>query len=134
MNEERYRYYTCELKWNMNMWECTRTEGPRELHILSKDALVSQLIPIDKSSPKFVDPLILGYKLKKPVIVKNQYCLLYTSESVRNLRTFQNGTFPPVFTYICTCSHFDNGCVSLCQSFSSCSYCSSCPRSSYLRP
>jgi len=62
---EKYRYYVCELKWNA--WECKRNENPNELYIKSNDALVSQLIPINKQIPKFFDPLILSYKTQKPV-------------------------------------------------------------------
>jgi hypothetical protein len=67
--DEKFRYYVCELKWNV--WECAKSEAPSAPHTLSKGALCSQLIPIANWTPKFFDPLVLGYKLKKPILITN---------------------------------------------------------------
>lgn len=62
---EKYRYYVCELKWNT--WECNKKEHPNEIHQLTSGALASKLIPIDKRTPKILDPLILSLKTRIPV-------------------------------------------------------------------
>ncbi len=68
--EEKYRYYLCELKWNA--WECCRTETPHEIKDHAPSTLVTQLIPVVKWMPKFVDPLVLSYKTKKPILMKTR--------------------------------------------------------------
>lgn len=63
---ERTRFYACELKWNA--WNCRPTQ--EKIWKPAKDTLVTQLIPVSDWVPKFFDPLILSYELRKPVIVK----------------------------------------------------------------
>jgi hypothetical protein len=65
-NPERHRFYACELKWNA--WNCRPTE--EKIWKPANDTLATQLIPVGSWVPKFFDPLILSYSLRKPVFIK----------------------------------------------------------------
>ncbi len=65
-SEDRYRYYACELKWNA--WVCSPTT--QKTWEPTSGTLATSLIPILKWTPQFLDPLVLKYKVTKPVILK----------------------------------------------------------------
>lgn len=63
---DRTRYYACELKWNH--WECKQTK--EKTWSPAPDTLVTQLIPVNGYSPRFLDKAIITYKLQKSVSMK----------------------------------------------------------------
>lgn len=64
--DQRTRFYTCELK--SFLWDCRPTDSNAAP---SPSVVATVLIPVDARVPKFLDPLIVAYKVRnRPVIVK----------------------------------------------------------------
>ena len=65
-DEQRTRFYTCELK--SFLWDCRPTDS-NATH--SPSVVATALIPVDDRVPKFLDPLIVSYKVRnRPVMVR----------------------------------------------------------------
>lgn len=72
MDFDKYRYYTCELKWQG--WKCEQMGFYDQFDYpakkMSADALASKLILVSQSTPKTFDNLILRMKLTFPVTIE----------------------------------------------------------------
>lgn len=65
-DESRTRFYTCELK--SFLWDCRPTDSNA---VPSSSVVATALIPVDDRVPKFLDSLIVSYKVRnRPVLVK----------------------------------------------------------------
>jgi len=65
-DDQRTRFYTCELK--SFLWDCRPTDSNA---VPSPSVVATALIPVDDRVPKFLDPLIVAYKVRnRPVMVR----------------------------------------------------------------
>lgn len=61
--EDKYRFYTCELK--PSHWECQKG-----FHEMKDKCVVTQVVPVRSWIPTFLDAGIISYTLKKGVVIR----------------------------------------------------------------
>lgn len=62
--DNRYRFYTCELKWNH--WDCKKGFDVK----ISNTSLLSRVVPVYKYWPEFLDPIFISFSLPNSVLVR----------------------------------------------------------------
>lgn len=63
-SNDRYRFYTCELKWNH--WECKKGFDVK----MSENTMSSRIIPVHSWFPQFLDPILISFTLPNSVLIR----------------------------------------------------------------